>query len=250
MTPGSLDFGTVTVATSGDMTLTLRNSGGGTLSGTATAPAPFSVVSGGTYSLGSNQSQTVTIRFSPPVAQTYNQVVTFTGGGGATVSLRGTGAAPMPPGTITLPAPSGVITGPFVVNNGAISQPSETTVTAGGRAAYTFIITNAGSYVIQALVEASGTGDNSFFVNIDAEPQDPSMIWDVLPFTTGFEQRFVSWRGSGTTDANEFVPKVFQLGVGTHTLIVRGREANAQLQNLSVLKKPDPPQGLLIEPSP
>jgi len=47
-------------------------------------PTPFSVVSGGTYSLGAGASQVVTVRYSPTVVATNNQTVTFTGGAGAT----------------------------------------------------------------------------------------------------------------------------------------------------------------------
>src|SRR5204863_6947997 len=85
----------------------------------------------------------------------------------------GVEAPPPPPGSLTFSATSGTVTAPFVVNGTYISQPSQTSVTAGGRAAYTFTVTNDGSYVIQGFVNASGDAANSFYVNIDAEPQDP-----------------------------------------------------------------------------
>jgi hypothetical protein len=83
-------------------------------------------------------------------------------------------------------------------------------------------------------VNAPNNGANSFFVNIDAEPQDPYMIWDI-PVTTGFGQRIVSWRGNGTFDADQFVPKVFNLSQGAHQLIIRGREVNTLLQDVAIL---------------
>ena len=47
---------------------TVKNIGGGTLSGTASVVSPFSIVSGGSYNLSSNQSQTVTVSFNPSSA--------------------------------------------------------------------------------------------------------------------------------------------------------------------------------------
>ena len=144
-------------------------------------------------------------------------------------------------------AESGVVTSPFVVTAGYISQPSQTSVTTGGRAAYTFTITNAGNYVIQALVNAPGDAANSFYVNMDAEPQDPAMVWQI-PVTAGFENRIVNWQGSGTYDNPQYVPKVFALTLGSHQLIIRGREAGAQLDRISILMLPTPPLDFRILP--
>jgi hypothetical protein len=133
----------------------------------------------------------------------------------------------------------------MVLTSNYVSQAVETGVTNGGQAVFEFTITNAGSYVIEALVNAANTGENSFYVDIDAQPTDPTMIWDI-PVTSGFEERLVSWRGAGTDTADEFVPAVFQLTAGAHQLILVGREANTQLQALSILQLPPPPQNLRI----
>jgi hypothetical protein len=85
--PGSLDFGVVGVRRSADLVFLVRNAGGGTLSGGASAGAPFSIVGGQTYSLASNVSQTVTVRFSPTVPGTVTGTVTLSGGGGGAVTL-------------------------------------------------------------------------------------------------------------------------------------------------------------------
>ena len=106
---------------------------------------------------------------------------------------------------------------------------------------------NAGNYVIRALVNAPNDGNNSFFLNLDGEPLAPMMIWDI-PLTTGFEQRMVSWRGNGTDVNSQFLPKIFSLGAGAHQLIVRGREANTQLQSLSILWHPASPAGVRLGP--
>ena len=53
VTPSSLNFGSVTVNTTTDLSFTVQNIGTGTLTGTAAASgAPFSVVAGSPFSLG------------------------------------------------------------------------------------------------------------------------------------------------------------------------------------------------------
>ncbi|HKC23439.1 MAG TPA: choice-of-anchor D domain-containing protein, partial [Thermoanaerobaculia bacterium] len=90
VSPSSLDFGTVPVGGTKDLTLTIGNTGVGTLTGSATASAPFSVVSGGSFSLGTGGTQTVTIRFSPSGAGPASGTVSLaSNGGGATVALSG-----------------------------------------------------------------------------------------------------------------------------------------------------------------
>jgi hypothetical protein len=93
VTPGNLNFGSIQVNTTADLPFTVQNSGGGTLSGTATVAAPFSIVSGGSYTLTAGQSQTVTLRYSPTSVGTHNGTVNFTGGGGTNRSVTGTAYA-------------------------------------------------------------------------------------------------------------------------------------------------------------
>ena len=76
-------------------------------------------------------------------------------------------------------------------------------VTSGGSAIYAFAISNSGIYTVAANVNAPSDGANSFYVNIDAQPTDPTMIWDV-PVTSGFTNQIVSWRGD-ETDNNSAV---------------------------------------------
>ena len=89
VSPASQDFGYIQVGATAERTFYVTNSGGGTLSGSATAPTPFSIVSGGTYNLAANALQAVVIRYSPAVAGTDNATVTFTGGAGATPPVVG-----------------------------------------------------------------------------------------------------------------------------------------------------------------
>jgi len=92
VTPASADFGTVEVGSSADRSFTVKNTGAGTLTGQASALAPFSVVAGGAYSLTAGQTQTVTVRFSPTAAASFNGNVTFSGAGGASRVVAGVGS--------------------------------------------------------------------------------------------------------------------------------------------------------------
>jgi len=158
----------------------------------------------------------------------------------ASPSANVTVSAPAASTNLTFASTSGTISAPFVVNSGAIMQAANTSVTAGGQAIYTFNISVAGNYVVSALVNAPSTDNNSLFINIDAQPTDPTMIWDI-PVTTGFASRTVSWRGTGTVSSTsasgltaQYGPKVFSLSAGTHQLIVRGRESNVQLGTFTI----------------
>lgn len=236
--PSSLSFGSIATNTTSDLTFTVQNSGAGTLVGAANVPAPFSIVSGGNYSLGLGQSQVVTVRYSPVTSGNANQTVTLTGGGGATVAV--TGATLAVSSGLSFEYYAGTVTAPFVSNTsgGYLSQDLQTGVVGGGRVVFNFSITNAGSYVVEATVNAPSLTENSYYVNIDAEPQEPSMTWDILPPTIGDEQRFLGWRGNGTADANEIARKIFNLAVGTHQLIIVGREPNTRLSRVAIIKVP------------
>jgi Viral BACON domain/Abnormal spindle-like microcephaly-assoc'd, ASPM-SPD-2-Hydin/Kre9/KNH-like N-terminal Ig-like domain len=61
-----LDFGTVQIGQEAELSLTVENQGGGILSGVVSEDcSDFSIVSGGSYSLGNGESQTVTVQFKP-----------------------------------------------------------------------------------------------------------------------------------------------------------------------------------------
>ena len=133
---------------------------------------------------------------------------------------------------ITLTPDYATITAPFTLSGGMISQALQTTVTTGGSAVYT--ITNAvpGNYIIWAQVKAPNGGADSFYINVDAQPTDPMMIWNLVDSTV-LTNEVVTWHG-----ISDSVPKVFFLSAGTHQVIVRGREANAQLGTIMFMPAP------------
>lgn len=125
VTPGSLAFGSVAVGSSATQNLTVKNTGSGTLTGTVSVATPFSISSGGSYSLGAGASQTVTIKFSPTAAQTYSEIVTFTGGAGKTATVTGTGTQATTANLTATPTCSG--SSPAVSLSFALSGGTEST---------------------------------------------------------------------------------------------------------------------------
>lgn len=140
-----------------------------------------------------------------------------------------TNTPPPPPlSGLSFEAESGAITPPFYISADGtrVQQDAQSGASDGGRASYTFTVTNAGTYTVSGWVNAPDEGANSFFVAIDAEPND-AHIWDV-PLTSGVQERKVQWR----TDTNAHV---FALTAAQHVLVVRGREGGAQLDRLAIV---------------
>ena len=102
VTPRGIDFGTVVDGASADQSFTIMNPGESTLSGTVSTTAPFSVVSGGSFSLAAGAIQSIVVRFSPNGAGGFVTSVNFAWNGGATrraVIGIGTGIADRDPKT-------------------------------------------------------------------------------------------------------------------------------------------------------
>jgi hypothetical protein len=95
LTPASgstQDYGFVKLGSYRNATFTLRNVGGGVLSGMATTTNDaFSVISGGLYNLDPGEAIRMTVRFMPTAAETYIGNLVIEGGGYATIYLRGGG---------------------------------------------------------------------------------------------------------------------------------------------------------------
>jgi hypothetical protein len=93
VSPTSIDFGPVVLGSHSDQSFEVDNDGDGMLVGSASVPAPFSVVAGSPYRLAGRSGSLVTIRYTPLVGQQDVQTVSFTGGGLATRQVSGSGSA-------------------------------------------------------------------------------------------------------------------------------------------------------------
>lgn len=106
-TPISQDFGNVRVGRFADRTFTVRNTGAGTLTGSASATTPFSIVSGNPFSLGAGASQAVMVRFTPTSMATFAGSVSLASNGGdISRGVTGTGTASDLTGTWLNPGPT------------------------------------------------------------------------------------------------------------------------------------------------
>jgi hypothetical protein len=150
-----------------------------------------------------------------------------------TVALGLMLAWPASGAAIDILASAGRITAPFVLTNNYIVQDVQTGVTNGGRAAFDFAVTSSGDYVVFGVFDAPADHTNAFYVNIDGEPQD-AMDWDIT-VKSAFATNSLC-----TTGGDRSKIRTFRLASGSHELIVRGREANAKLLKLSLVKY-DPP---------
>ena len=139
---------------------------------------------------------------------------------------------PVAPVAPSIPVSKAVLSAPFVLKDGVVSQQEKAELAEGGKAIFTFTVAKAGDYVIHAEVNAPDEDSNSYFLNIDAQPEDPLMIWDI-EVTKGFESRAANWRGNGDANTDEFTPKVFKLTAGEHKLIIVGREPGS-LKSVSI----------------
>jgi hypothetical protein len=106
---GTVSFGSVNVGSFVDRTLTVTNTGGGAMSGSASVASPFSVVSGSPFTLsGAGASQTVTVRFAPTTGVTATANLTFAAGGSSlSTVVTGSGiSTDTTPPVVTITSPT------------------------------------------------------------------------------------------------------------------------------------------------
>ena len=123
VTPTSQNFGTVGIGNSADRSFVVQNTGGGTLTGTVSAAPPFSILSGGSFSLTLGATQTVVVRFTPTISGVISSNVSFTSNAGdlqRVVTGTVPGVASITPSTVDLAAPpaSFTVTGTGFANLG------------------------------------------------------------------------------------------------------------------------------------
>ncbi len=164
-------FGSVGVGGAADRTFTVKNTGGSTLSGSAIVSPPFSIVSGGTYSLGPNQQQTVTVRYSPTAQGSHTRTLYFTAPSmTATRELSGTALATAPT--------YGSITG-FVARQDTGQPIQNAQITGGGKLALSY---GSGQYTIEGLAPGAYT---VHAVKINAPDRFESISFPDVQVSTG-----------------------------------------------------------------
>jgi hypothetical protein len=157
VSPASVTFPNTPVGTTSDRIVIVTNIGGGTLSGTATTAAPFSIVSGASFDLAAGASQAFTVRFTPTVSGSANGSIDFTSNAGdASRTLSASAGPPPPPPTITSFAPTAAPVGASVVINGTnLSTTSAVTFNGTGAAS---IVVNSNIKLTVTVPEGATSG--------------------------------------------------------------------------------------------
>ena len=170
--PTSLNFGAVELGQSSTLTITVENTGGGTLDGTATTNPPFAIVSGVTYSLGAGETQEIEVSYSPGKLGSEADSVTLTGASGATVALNGSGST-----LIGVPG-QGNAAGDWIASDGATGE-SVVGGTSSGWSYFRSDAANGGNEI--PLVASIATGDvgGPGFADIAGGPRRlPAVVGD------------------------------------------------------------------------
>jgi PKD repeat protein len=131
VSPTSQNFGTVVTGQSSNRLFSVINTGGLTLTGSATVVVgPYSVTAGSPFSAPPGQTQNVTVTFTPVAAGTFSTNLIVTSNGGASINaLTGVGVTP-----------AQLVVSPSSWNFGAI--------TTGDVAYASFIATNSGGVAL------------------------------------------------------------------------------------------------------
>jgi len=166
--PTSIDFGSVEIPGSKDSTFTIRNAGGGTLTGSVTESCTdYSIVSGGgAFSLAADESVVVTVRFEPASAGTKNCTIQ-TGTDCSDVVCTGLGTEPPP---VCLVDPDTLDFGVVIVGD-SLDLMFDIVNTGGGTlngtvsdtCSYFDVVAGAGAYALAA--------DETLHVTVRFKPQ-------------------------------------------------------------------------------
>ena len=93
-----------------------------------------------------------------------------------------------------------------------------------GSATITFSIPSAGNYWFWGRTRADGHGSNSFYVSVDGQLE---FRWD-FPVTSNW-----TWQQIKNTDTSLW--PFYSFGSGTHTILIRPREANSGLDAIAIV---------------
>ncbi len=149
VTPPSFAFAPTIIGQTNSVTFEITNSGGVTLTGSATVPLPFSVQNGTPYTLAPGQSGLITIAFSPSNAGNFSNAVVFlSNGGNLTNNVTGSGLTP-----------AKLVAGPSIINFG--------TVAVGDSFQANLVLTNQGG---AAITGGSATVSGSSFAIVSGTP--------------------------------------------------------------------------------
>ena len=243
---GTTSFGSVAINSTADRTFTVQNTGTTTLSGAASIGAPYSILSGGSFSLAAGASQTVTVRFRPTTSGTFASNVNVTAGGDTisrSVTGSGTSAATVTLSLAKAGSGSGTVTSaPAGINCGAacalsVTSGTSVTLTASAVSGSTFAGWSApcsGTGTCVVTVSAPTTVTATFNVvpaspppsSLPGAPGNPSVTQNSAD-ATGVTFTFAWAAGTGATSYRYTV--AFTDGTGMQTNSVTGLSAQMKM---------------------
>src|SRR5439155_1428143 len=142
----------VGIGASADRAFAIQNTGGGTLTGSAATAAPFSIVSGGSFSLAAGATQLLVVRFKIAIPWcTEGSVALGSNGGELSLAFTGTG---VPPPVLSI-SPSTQYFGSVGIGASAdfsftIQNTGDGTLTGSASTAAPFSIVSGGSFNLAA----------------------------------------------------------------------------------------------------
>jgi PKD repeat protein/glycosidase len=182
VTPASHNFGNVATGTTAQTTFVVTNTGGSTLTGTASVGAPFGIQSGSSYSVAPNGSSNVVVTFTPTsIASFSNTVIFASNGGNSTNPVTGVGIfVPPPPPVANFSASP--------TNGQPLLSVQFTNLTTGSATSYNWtfgdggsstainpsrVYSNAGSYTVTLIATGPGgtsTNTKNNFITVTNPP--------------------------------------------------------------------------------
>jgi len=164
----AVDFGSVPVGTAVDRSFIVQNATTAGLTGSASVGTPFSIVSGGSFSLAPGGSQTVVVRLLSTTAGSFASNVNI-GANGDTISRSVTGATTSTPAPVTTATLTVTRTGSGSVSSSPAGiQCGSTcaeTVTTGTSVALTAVSASGSTFSGWSGGGCSGTGTCTLTVN-------------------------------------------------------------------------------------
>jgi hypothetical protein len=225
-----------------------------TSNGTATAGSDYTSTSGTlSWSDGDSAAKTFAVTIASDAGVEGNEtflatISSATGGASlgpdftATITIVDDDSAPTVPlmGALTFEADTGLIESPMADGGDYVSQAVTTTdPTLGGRVRWRVTIPDTGDYYMTVSATAAAFVNDTFFLEFDESPTTADIV-DLEPIVGDGEQAIVvTHRGSGTSTAPQYNPRVWTLSAGEHTLYLRGREAGAQIHTLTIEAVPE-----------
>jgi hypothetical protein len=99
ISPRTLDFGSIALGRTKQLSFTVKNADVEILTGTANVSAPFKIIAGSPYTLSNSQTQVIVVQYAPKAPAIHMAAIHLSGGGGASITVTGSGAPGSPPPT-------------------------------------------------------------------------------------------------------------------------------------------------------